>query len=199
MTEMGLGGGVDCRARRGYHLREADLYVEIVDPATGALRPEGAEGEVVFTTLTRVGMPLIRYRTGDISRFIPGSCPCGTCLRTLAPVRYRLDGVGRLGPGHLLTMADLDDALFPLPALLDFSARLACREGRTVLAVELLVTCEETREAVAQQARDALDALPAVHAARQAGALALSVRAHTGATWAGRPPGKRMIDREGAA
>jgi phenylacetate-CoA ligase len=53
MTEMGLGGVVDCEARRGYHMREADLYVEIVDPRTGEAVSDGETGEVVFTTLTR--------------------------------------------------------------------------------------------------------------------------------------------------
>src|SRR5690606_23928917 len=77
MTEMGLGGAVECQARSGYHLREADLYVEIVDPLTGASLPDGETGEVVFTTLTRTAMPLLRYRTGDISRFLPEPCPCG--------------------------------------------------------------------------------------------------------------------------
>lgn len=83
MTEMGLGGGVECAARMGYHLREADLFFEIVDPATGAPLPDGAYGEIVFTTLTRRGMPLLRYRTGDESRFLPGACGCGTVLRRL--------------------------------------------------------------------------------------------------------------------
>ena len=90
MTEMGFGGGVECEARNGYHLREADLYIEIVDPETGRSVSEGDPGEVVFTTLTRRGMPLIRYRTGDVSRFVPGPCPCGTVLKTLARVKSRL-------------------------------------------------------------------------------------------------------------
>ncbi len=59
MTEMGLGGGVECAARQGYHLREADMYFEIVDPETGDPLPDGQYGELVFTTLTRQGMPLI--------------------------------------------------------------------------------------------------------------------------------------------
>ena len=87
MTEMGFGGGVECEARNGYHLREADLYIEIVDPETGRSVSQGDPGEVVFTTLTRRGMPLIRYRTGDVSRFVPGPCPCGTVLKTLARVK----------------------------------------------------------------------------------------------------------------
>ena len=82
-TEMGLGGGVECSAHRGYHLREADLYFELIDPKSGFPAAKGEDGEVVFTTLTRQGMPLFRYRMDDLSRFLPEYCPCGTSLRTL--------------------------------------------------------------------------------------------------------------------
>ena len=122
MTEMGFGGGVECEARVGYHMREADLYFEIIDPETGLPVEEGETGEVVFTTLTRRGMPLIRYRTGDLSRFISEICPCGTVLKTMAQVKERINGRIELEPGKLLTMADLDEALFRIPDFVDFSA-----------------------------------------------------------------------------
>ena len=89
MTEMGLGGAMSCEARQGYHPREADLLFEIIDPATGAALGEGERGEVVFTTLTREAMPLIRYRTGDFSRWLPGRCPCGSLLKWLGRVEDR--------------------------------------------------------------------------------------------------------------
>ena len=88
-TEMGFGGGVECVARGGYHLREADLLFEIVSPDSGLPLADGEVGEIVFSTLTRTGMPLLRYRTGDVSRFLPGRCECGTHLRRLAPVGTR--------------------------------------------------------------------------------------------------------------
>lgn len=87
MTEMGLGGAVSCQILKGYHPREADLYFEIIDPKTGEVLPDGETGEVVFTTLTRNGMPFIRYRTGDLSRWMVEPCNCGSVLR-------RLDKVG---------------------------------------------------------------------------------------------------------
>jgi phenylacetate-coenzyme A ligase PaaK-like adenylate-forming protein len=87
MTEMGLGGAMACEARVGYHPREADLLCEIIDPETGKVLPEGEYGEIVFTTLTRRAMPLIRYRTGDFSRWLPYSCTCGSVLK-------RIDKVG---------------------------------------------------------------------------------------------------------
>ena len=123
-TEMGLGGGVECQALQGYHLREADLYFEIVDPTSGELQPDGRWGEIVFTTLTRKGMPLIRYRTGDLSRFLPDSCPCGTALRLMDRVRGRLKDFAQVGGSHWLGIVDLDDVLFPIPGLLDYQAVL---------------------------------------------------------------------------
>jgi phenylacetate-coenzyme A ligase PaaK-like adenylate-forming protein len=89
MTEMGLGGAMACGTRTGYHPREADILFEIIDPKTGEVLPDGEWGEVVFTTLTREAMPFIRYRTGDISRFIPEPCPCGSILKRLDRVRDR--------------------------------------------------------------------------------------------------------------
>ncbi|MHC1713080.1 MAG: DVU_1553 family AMP-dependent CoA ligase [Solidesulfovibrio sp.] len=90
-TEMGYGGGMECEADSGYHLREADHYFEVLDPMTGHPLPPGQVGEVVFTTLTRKAMPLIRYRTGDAARMLPGPCPCGSPLRRLGPIIGRID------------------------------------------------------------------------------------------------------------
>jgi phenylacetate-coenzyme A ligase PaaK-like adenylate-forming protein len=167
MTEMGLGGGVECQARRGYHLREADLYMEVIEPINGRTVSEGEYGEVVFTTLTRRGIPLIRYRTGDISRFIPGDCPCGTILQTLEKVHDRISNRVDLGDGCCLTMADLDEALFPIDGVWNFTASLS-REGEMDhLHVEVRGT-GETKVHVVQQA---VEAIPAVRAARDAGHL----------------------------
>jgi phenylacetate-coenzyme A ligase PaaK-like adenylate-forming protein len=153
-TEMGLGGGLECQANSGYHLRELDLYLEIIEPHTGKPVEDGNMGEVVFTTLSRRGMPLIRYRTGDLSRFLPKSCPCGTVLKTLAAVRSRLAGQIELGRA-VLTMADLDEALFPLEGLLDFEAALQWTGTREQLYLKVHAgkyraenLCEAVKEAV---------------------------------------------------
>lgn len=89
MTEMGLGCAVSCEYQNGYHVREADLYLEIIDPDTGRPLPDGSWGEIVFTTLTRVGMPFIRYRTGDISRWKTEACRCGSKLKLLDYIQDR--------------------------------------------------------------------------------------------------------------
>ena len=89
MTEMGLGCAVSCGQGEGYHIRESDLYIEIIDPVTGEIIEDERPGEVVFTTLNRRGMPFIRYRTGDFTRWINEPCPCGSVLKRIAKVGPR--------------------------------------------------------------------------------------------------------------
>ena len=169
ITETGLGCAVECEALSGYHIREADLYIEIIDPVTGRPCREGQEGEVVLTTLTRRGMPLIRYRTGDISHFIPDPCPCGTVLSRLARVSGRLDGRVPVR-GHILTIPDLDEAMFPIEGLINYSAELM-RTGRRDRLVLSLYAGGSTDPAIAAAALEAAGAVPAVRGAIAKGFL----------------------------
>ncbi len=78
LTEIyGPGIGISCSAHDGMHLWSDFVYAEIVDQVTGEPVPDGEVGELVLTTLRKEGAPLIRYRTHDLTRFIPGDCPCG--------------------------------------------------------------------------------------------------------------------------
>jgi phenylacetate-CoA ligase len=75
---MGPGIAMEClEGRNGMHIFEDHFLVETINPQTGEVLPEGAEGELVFTTLTKEAFPLIRYRSGDISRLITEPCRCG--------------------------------------------------------------------------------------------------------------------------
>ena len=77
LTEIyGPGIGISCETHHGMHVWEDFVYVEIVDPKTGEVLPDGEVGEIVLTTLRKQGAPLIRYRTHDLSRIIPGACTC---------------------------------------------------------------------------------------------------------------------------
>jgi len=89
MTEMGLGGAVSCHRLEGYHIRENDLYIEIINPETHEVLPDGDWGEIVFTTLTRKAMPFIRYKTGDTGRILVDPCKCGSVLKRLDRVKDR--------------------------------------------------------------------------------------------------------------
>ena len=93
MTETGGPGlGIDCEARDGIHVWEDHYVVEIVDPATGAPRADGVEGELVVSTLTREGLPLVRYRTHDLTRVVSRApCACGRTSLRLDRLRGRTD------------------------------------------------------------------------------------------------------------
>jgi phenylacetate-coenzyme A ligase PaaK-like adenylate-forming protein len=132
---------------------------------------EGETGEVVFSTLTRRGMPLIRYRTGDLSRFIPGACPCGTCLPRLARITQRIGGAVAIGGQWRLTLAELDEALFSVAGVVDFTAFVLREGGRDYLRLEAMVMEGCTVGAIAA----ALESMPALRAARGAGQLSIAV------------------------
>lgn len=78
LTEIyGPGIGINCPDQTGMHIFDDYLYTEIIDPITGEVLPDGEAGEIVITTLVKEGAPLIRFRTHDLSRIIPGECSCG--------------------------------------------------------------------------------------------------------------------------
>ena len=92
LTEV-IGPGVsgECGEKNGLHINEDHFIVEVIDPKTLEPLPDGREGELVFTTITKEGFPVIRYRTGDLSRVLEGPCPCGRTLRRMQRVSGRTD------------------------------------------------------------------------------------------------------------
>lgn len=92
LTEIyGPGIGINCDKQTGMHYWDDFIYIEIIDPATGKTVEDGVEGEIVITTLVKEGAPLIRFRTHDISRIIPGKCPCGREYPRLDIIKGRSD------------------------------------------------------------------------------------------------------------
>jgi phenylacetate-CoA ligase len=93
MTETGgVGLGIDCEYKNGIHVWEDHYLIEIIDPKTGELLPDGQEGEMVVTTLTREGLPLIRYRTGDITAILSReTCKCGRTMLRIKRIKGRTD------------------------------------------------------------------------------------------------------------
>ena len=92
LTEIyGPGIGITCKNECGIHYWDDYVYIEIIDPVTGKPVPDGEEGEIVITTLVKEGAPLIRFRTHDISRIIPGTCACGSKYPRLDIIKGRSD------------------------------------------------------------------------------------------------------------
>ncbi len=92
LSEMnGPGLAFECANKAGMHVWEDGFLLEVIDPDTGLAVPDGEKGELVFTILCREAMPLLRYRTHDISSVIPGPCPCGRTHRRIARITGRTD------------------------------------------------------------------------------------------------------------
>ena len=92
LTEIyGPGIGIDCRFHQGIHYWSDHLYFEIIEPETGRNLPDGELGELVITTLSKEGAPLVRYRTRDLTRIIPGTCPCGSVYPRIDRILGRSD------------------------------------------------------------------------------------------------------------
>jgi len=98
LTEV-LGPGVsfECEKKNGLHVNEDCFIVEVVDPRSGDVLSEGAEGEIVLTTITKEGFPMVRYRTGDLGSVSREPCPCGRALARMSRIRGRLDDMIILG------------------------------------------------------------------------------------------------------
>ena len=92
LTEtMGPGVAIECWEQQGLHIAEDHFYPEIINPETGEVLPDGEWGELVITTLDREASPVVRYRTRDITRIIPGECPCGRTHRRIDLIHGRTD------------------------------------------------------------------------------------------------------------
>lgn len=97
LTEIyGPGIGISCKYDTGMHYWDDYIYIEIVDPVTLKPVPDGEMGEIVISTLVKEGAPLIRYRTHDLSRIIPGECPCGCKHPRLDVIMGRTDDMMKI-------------------------------------------------------------------------------------------------------
>lgn len=97
LTEIyGPGIGVSCDYECGMHYWDDYIYLEIIDPVTGKNVPDGEVGEIVITTLVKEGAPLIRYRTHDLSRIIPGQCECGSKYPRIDVIQGRTDDMMKI-------------------------------------------------------------------------------------------------------
>ncbi len=115
LTEVyGPGIGMSCEHACGMHIWDDYIYVEIIDPKTGEPVPDGEIGEIVITTLRKQGAPLIRYRTHDLSRVIPGECPCGSPFPRIDTILGRTDDMVKV-KGVNIFPSQIDAMLSAIP------------------------------------------------------------------------------------
>jgi len=174
MTETGFGGAVECPAHDGMHLREGDLFLEIVDPETGAAVAEGEEGEIVVTTLHPRATPLVRYRTGDRGRLSTAQCACGGWSTRLLGLSGRIADDAVLPGGGHLSLPMLDEALFAIDDVCDFEARLVLGAAAR-LSIRVAAPRGRRRPELVEAVEAALADVPALAGPLAGGTLGLDV------------------------
>ena len=134
LTEIyGPGIGISCDYDQGMHYWDDYLYIEIIDPVTCKPVPDGEMGEIVITTLVKEGAPLIRYRTHDLSRIIPGTCPCGSPFPRLDVIAGRTDDMMKI-KGVNVFPNQIEEVLREFPELSsEYQIRISHLEGKDTM------------------------------------------------------------------
>ena len=137
---IGPGVGIECHCHDGLHIFEDHFFPEIIDPDTGEPLPDGAEGELVLTTLSKQAMPMIRYRTRDITSLMPGPCPCGRMVRRIRRIGRRSDDM-LIIRGVNVFPSQVETALLELEGTLPHYQIILTRErGLDQMEVQVEVT-----------------------------------------------------------
>lgn len=136
LTEIyGPGIGISCDYRNGIHMWDDYIYFEIIDPKTGKNLPDGEIGELVITTLRKEGAPLIRYRTHDLTRIIPGECPCGSRFPRIDIIVGRTDDMIKV-KGVNMFPAQFEEVLATMKdATSEYQIMIDHLEGRDMITV----------------------------------------------------------------
>ena len=136
LTEIyGPGIGISCKYDNGMHYWDDYIYIEILDPVTLEPVPDGEMGEIVITTLVKEGAPLIRYRTHDLSRIIPGDCPCGCKHPRLGGIMGRTDDMMKI-KGVNVFPSQIEEVLKEFPELSsEYQIRISHLDGKDTMRI----------------------------------------------------------------
>ena len=136
LTEIyGPGIGINCKYDTGMHYWDDYLYLEIIDPVTLKPLPDGELGEIVITTLVKEGAPLIRYRTHDLSRIIPGECPCGSRFPRIDTIMGRTDDMVKI-KGVNVFPSQIEEILRDFPEVSsEYQMRISHLEGKDTMRI----------------------------------------------------------------
>ncbi|MBK5114379.1 MAG: phenylacetate--CoA ligase family protein [Candidatus Heimdallarchaeota archaeon] len=137
LNEVGGGIGSECKIHYGYHVFPS-VHVEIVDPKTCETVDIEEYGELVVTTLNREAMPLIRYRTGDMTRLIDGECDCGLKLPRIDYLKGRADDKVIIGAAEKYYPINFDLLFDPIPEIKDYWIEISARNDKDALMIYVL-------------------------------------------------------------
>ncbi len=163
MTETGgVGLGIDCKAHSGIHVWEDHYIVEIVDPETGKVLPDGEEGELVVTTLTREGLPLIRYRTRDITKVISRQrCDCGRTHIRLDRIKGRTDDMLKV-KGVCFYPRQIEEIIMKYPEVLpNYQIIIGKVEGKDT--VEVIIESDKQDDYLRERIEEEIFSLLGLH------------------------------------
>jgi phenylacetate-CoA ligase len=139
---IGPGVAIECPCHRGLHIFEDHFYPEVIDPETGRVMPDGEEGELVLTTLSKQAMPMIRYRTRDITALAGEPCPCGRTVRRMGRIARRSDDMFIIR-GVNVFPSQIEAALLAVEgALPHYQILLTRHKGLDAMEVQVEVTPE---------------------------------------------------------
>ena len=167
LTEVyGPGIGISCKYGTGMHIWDDFVYLEIVDPETGETVPDGEWGEICLTTLVKEGAPLIRFRTHDLSRIIPGDCPCGSKFPRIDTISGRSDDMFKIH-GVNVFPRQIEEVLATFPQLSsEYQIRLSHLEGKDTMRIYVETDgtqdFSDVSEAVAEETKSRIGFTPLV-------------------------------------
>ncbi len=168
LTEIyGPGIGISCKYECGMHYWDDYIYLEIINPETGENVPDGTWGEIVITTLVKEGAPLIRFRTHDISRIIPGDCACGSKYPRIDTIMGRSDDMMKI-KGVNVFPKQIEEILATFDDLSsEYQIRISHLDGKDTMRIYVeattgLVDFDEMSEAVAEAVKARIGFTPIV-------------------------------------
>ncbi|HBI84964.1 MAG TPA: phenylacetate--CoA ligase [Ruminococcus sp.] len=167
LTEIyGPGIGINCKHNTGMHIWDDFLYLEIIDPQTGEPVPDGEQGEIVITTLCKEGAPLIRYRTHDLSRIIPGECPCGRSYPRIDVIAGRTDDMMKI-KGVNVFPKQIEEVLAQFPEISsEYQIRISHLDGKDTMRIYVetngTVNFADLAERIAEKVKSRIGFTPIV-------------------------------------
>ncbi len=168
LTEIyGPGIGISCKYECGMHYWDDYIYLEIINPETGENVPDGTWGEIVITTLVKEGAPLIRFRTHDISRIIPGDCACGSKYPRIDTIMGRSDDMMKI-KGVNVFPKQIEEILATFDDLSsEYQIRISHLDGKDTMRIYVeattgLVDFAELAEEVAEKVKARIGFTPIV-------------------------------------
>ncbi len=152
LTEIyGPGIGISCKYDCGMHYWDDYIYIEIIDPISGRPVPNGEMGEIVISTLCKEGAPLIRYRTHDLSRIIPGECKCGSRFPRLDAIMGRTDDMMKI-KGVNVFPSQIEEVLKLFPEISsEYQIRISHLDGRDTMRIYVETTGDVEFESLAER------------------------------------------------